>query len=77
MTYKGHVEKGMIVLDEPIPLEEGLRVLVDFAPPETETRTQKSASFKERYATVIGKAEGLPEDAAENHDHYLYGVPKK
>lgn len=77
MTYKGHVEKGMIVLDESIPLEEGMKVLVDFAPPETKTLAQKSASFKERYAAVIGKAQGLPEDAAENHDHYLYGVPKK
>ena len=25
----------------------------------------------------VGKAQGLPEDAAHNHDHYLYGLPKK
>ena len=24
-----------------------------------------------------GTAEGLPPDFATNHDHYLYGVPKK
>lgn len=24
-----------------------------------------------------GKAEGLPPDLAENHDHYLHGAPKK
>jgi hypothetical protein len=24
-----------------------------------------------------GKAVGLPQDLAENHDHYLYGTPKK
>lgn len=23
-----------------------------------------------------GKAEGLPADLAENHDHYLHGAPK-
>ncbi len=23
-----------------------------------------------------GQAEGLPSDMAENHDYYLYGVPK-
>lgn len=28
-----------------------------------------SQSFRERYAEVLGKAEGLPEDAAPNHDH--------
>jgi hypothetical protein len=24
-----------------------------------------------------GKAEGLPEDAAAQHDHYLYAAPKR
>lgn len=24
-----------------------------------------------------GTAEGLPPDLAENHDHYLYGTPKR
>jgi hypothetical protein len=24
-----------------------------------------------------GKAEGLPEDLADQHDHYLYGTPKR
>jgi hypothetical protein len=24
-----------------------------------------------------GKAEGLPADLAENHDHYLHGAPKR
>ncbi len=26
---------------------------------------------------VAGTAENLPEDMAENHDHYLYGMPKR
>ncbi len=26
---------------------------------------------------VIGKAEGLPQDASANVDHYLYGHPKQ
>ena len=26
---------------------------------------------------VAGTAEGLPPDLAENHDHYLYGRPKR
>jgi hypothetical protein len=29
------------------------------------------------FAAVIGKAEGLPPDMAEQHDHYLYGTPKQ
>jgi len=26
---------------------------------------------------VAGTAEGLPADLAENHDHYLYGTPRR
>ena len=35
------------------------------------------ASLYERLKPVIGKARNLPADMAENHDHYLYGVPKR
>lgn len=44
-------------------------VFVDL-PPDSEP------TFYDRYKDFIGAAE-LPEDAAENHDHYLYGTPKK
>jgi hypothetical protein len=27
--------------------------------------------------SVAGTAAGLPPDLAENHDHYLYGTPKR
>jgi len=77
MPYKGHIENGVVVIDEPVEMREGMEVLVDCGRSEDEARAQKPASFRERYAAVIGKAKGLPEDAAENHDHYLYGVPKK
>ena len=26
---------------------------------------------------LAGTAEGLPPDLAENHDHYLYGMPRR
>jgi len=26
---------------------------------------------------IIGKAEGLPQDFAAEHDHYLHGTPKR
>ena len=74
MTYKGHVKNGVIVLDDPVEMPEGTQVRVDFDTPAAHQRPQ---SFRQRYAEVIGKAEGLPEDAAANHDHYLYGAPKR
>lgn len=77
MTYTGHVKNGVIVLDEPVEIPEGTEVRVDFGPRADKDRPRRLKSFKEHYAEVIGKAEGLPEDASENHDHYLYGAPKK
>lgn len=37
----------------------------------------RQRSLLERLAKVKGKAPGLPADASINHDHYLYGAPKK
>ena len=76
MTYKSHVENGVIVMDEPVELREGMEVAVDLGEDRDACHQPQSLSFSQRYAAIIGKAEGLPEDAAENHDHYLYGTPK-
>jgi hypothetical protein len=29
MTFQGHVEKGMVILDQPLPLPDGTPVLVE------------------------------------------------
>jgi len=39
--------------------------------------TVAGRSAAERYAALIGITDALPEDMAENHDHYLHGAPKK
>ena len=77
MTYKGHVENGAIVLDDRVELPDGVLVTIELAGDSAKEDGGSAPSFVERYAAVIGKARGLPADAAENHDHYLYGTPKK
>ena len=77
MVYKGHVENGRIILDEPADLPDGVTVRVEIATEPVEDSEEVGPSFSERFAEIMGKAQSLPEDAAENHDHYLYGVPKK
>jgi hypothetical protein len=77
MTYKGHVQNGAIVLDEPTRLPEGAPVKIELAIKLPDSSEDKGLSFGERYAEVLGKARSLPEDAAENQDHYLYGVAKR
>ena len=78
MTYKGHIEAGKVVFDEPVPLAEGTQVRIEVLRGQPDTDNDREVpTLAERLASVIGTAEGLPEDAAENLDHYLYGLPKR
>jgi len=71
MTFEGRVEKGAIVLELPTNLPEGARVRVEVIP------TAAEPTLFDRIGHLAGKAKHLPPDAAEQHDHYLYGTPKK
>jgi hypothetical protein len=84
MTVRGKIKNGKVVLDDPKALAEGTQVEVRPArnrKPSAKRRQQKRKprprTLAERFANVIGKASGLPPDASINHDHYLYGAPKK
>jgi hypothetical protein len=72
MVYTGHVENGAIVLDEPTDLPEGAVVKIELNIPQPGQAGKESVpTLAESLASVIGKAEGLPEDWSENHDKYL------
>jgi hypothetical protein len=79
MTYRGHVSNGVVVLDDAVTLPEGLNVKVEpLETPETPLAADDDIpTLYERLKPFIGKAEGLPADASVNHDHYLYGTPKR
>ena len=70
MTYRGHVENGVIVLDEPAKLPEGALVRVSL------DDEGEGPTLAERLRDVIGIGEGPP-DLAEHHDHYAHGKPKR
>lgn len=72
MTYKGHVENGAVVLDEPVPLPDGTEVRVE--PIEGADRWE---GLREGLLKLAGTAKGMPRDMARNHDHYLHGAPRK
>ena len=40
-------------------------------------QTQPPTAVWSLMSKWAGKAEGLPSDLAENHDHYLHGAPKR
>lgn len=89
-TFPGQVRDGVVIFEGPSPLADGTRVEVK--PIDmSEAIAQLSAallefagaaegrppSLADRLRPVIGQAEGLPADLAENHDHYLHGLPRK
>ncbi len=73
-TYTGQVQNGVIVLDEGTPpLPEAMKVRIETAP-ET---FGEGPTLYERLKSIIGYAEELPEDMAEQHDHYIHRTPKR
>ncbi len=78
MTYRGRVQNGVVVLSDPRALPDGTEVRVS---PVTRSPARKSRArgrtLAERLLKHAGKAKGLPADLAANHDHYLYGTPKR
>jgi hypothetical protein len=78
MTLHGHIQNGMIVLDGNVPLPEGAAVRVQIIErPPIPASDGELPTLAETLKDYIGILEDLPEDAAINHDHYLYGTPKK
>ncbi len=78
MTLFGHVENGNIVLDQSATLPEGAKVRIEVLAQEKLAASEPSIpTLYERLQNVVGKAKSLPSDASINHDHYLYGHPKK
>lgn len=72
MTLEGTVVQGVIVLDTAQTLPEGTRVEI--------TVKQLPEAASPLGAVLLrhaGKAQGLPEDMAAQHDHYLHGTPKR
>ena len=72
-TYTGQVQSGVVVFDEGTPrLPEGTKVQVEPA-----DLKEAVADLSRILLEFAGKAQGLPSDMAEQHDHYLHGTPKR
>ena len=71
MTCRGRVKFGMIVLDQPVNLPEG--AVVEVHP----LADEDIPTIYDRFKDIIGIADSLPADSSVNHNHYLYGTPKR
>ena len=79
MTYRGRVKNGVVLLDPPNALPDGVEVRIEVVQPDIEAPLldENGQTLGEKLMKYAGRAVGLPEDAALNHDHYLYGAPKR
>ncbi len=78
MTYQGHFENGVIVLDEPVNAPDGAKVRVELLHTGDATQRPETpwSTHYEHYESIIGAIDDLPEDFAAQHDHYIHGTPK-
>ena len=76
MSLEGHIHNGMVIFTQPVPLPEGTRVRVEAVSPEPPV-AGGNASLLEQLGDVVGAIDDLPEDLAENQDHYLYKTAKR
>jgi hypothetical protein len=72
MTFEGHIQNGVAVFDEPVSLPDGLKVRIVPLVESTHTPGQPK-TLAERFKSIIGAVDDLPEDMAANHDHHLHG----
>jgi hypothetical protein len=69
MKHTGIVEGGVVKL--PGAWMDGTPVQVETLAPEP------GNDLTRRLLAIAAKTEGLPADLAAQHDHYLYGTPKR
>ena len=71
-SFAGRVVGGKVVFDDSPSLPDGTPVRVSFSASPTESEPVPAIPpLAERLKNVIGKAVGLPSDAALNHNQYL------
>ena len=72
MTLEGTMNNGVLVLDNGVQLPDGTRVEV-----VVKAQAKAASPLGEALLKLAGTAVGLPEDMAEQHDHYIHGTPKR
>jgi hypothetical protein len=71
VSYKGTVKNGVVILPRNARLRNGTAVKV------TPVADRQADDFTDMLVSVSKKVRGLPRDLAAQHDHYLYGSPKR
>ncbi len=75
MSYRGTVKNGVVVLEPPAELPEGMRVHVEPEPAAQSTTANRPEDDPLFDMSKYAADTGIP-DLGVNLDHYLYGHPK-
>ena len=76
LELTGTVCNGSVVLDDGATLPEGSKVTVTVEASVPDVAEPTPAIWSS-LLELAGTIHDLPEDASEQHDHYLYGTPKR
>ncbi|MBI3823903.1 MAG: hypothetical protein HY289_14640 [Planctomycetes bacterium] len=75
MELTGVINNGAVVFDQPCGIPDGTKVTVRIG--DLSKEQPAPATLGKRLLKHAGTVAGLPEDLAEQHDHYLHGTPKR
>ena len=71
VSCTGKVKNGVVILPRNAKLRNGTEVKV------TPITGRQDDDFTDMLVSLSKKVRGLPRDLAAQHDHYLYGTPKR
>jgi hypothetical protein len=75
MTITGKVLNGTIKLPPGTELPEGAELQIILREPVSSADRQHS--LYDTLRELVGAAQGLPPDLADEHDHYIHGAPRR
>ena len=76
IVIKAHYDGVAIIPDEPVNLPKGQPLVVEIQLPKQTKKPRKRSVLKWLAENAVDD-QSLPADLAHQHDHYLYGTPKK
>jgi hypothetical protein len=82
IAVKAHFDGQFIVPDEPLDLRKGQKLVVRIEPVGRVRKSSRKPGGRkktalDRIAELRVSDDSLPADLSYQHDHYLYGTPKK
>lgn len=72
MSFTGTIEKGVVKLPPNLGWSDGTQVRIE----KIETPQDRN-ELTRKLREIAAQMPDLPEDWAEQHDHYIHGTPKR